>query len=361
MRILVVHPGPTYSVHDVYTGVADAMRRTEHEIIKYESGNRLYWAGDYLHHIWRKQKKQGIERPKPNDMDCIYLASQGIIERALRFNVDWVFMIAAAWTHPEVLPMLQRAGVRTAILFTESPYEDDVWQLDRAKYVTACWTNERGSVPVFREHNPHSYYWQHALDPARHTVQAGELPVCAAQHDVVFVGTGFPERVEMLSAADWTGIDFGLYGAWEKLGSRNRLRKHLRAGPIPNETTAALYRAAKLGLNIHRTSRDAFPDSERVTGAESMGPRCYELAACGVFFITDYRAEVAEVFGDVIPTFTDAKEMEGQIRYWLAHDKEREERARALPAMVAEHTFDNRIAPVLAILEHIQEQENGTL
>ena len=359
MRILIVHPGPDYSVSDVYTGIADAMRRTGHEVIKYESGNRLYWAGDYLTYIWRKQKRQGIDRPKPNDLDFIYLASQGIIERALRFNVDWVFIVASAWTHPDVLGMLRTAGIRTAILFTESPYEDDTWQLLRSAEVDACWTNERASVPAFREHNPHSYYWQHALDPARHTAQAEEIGVLA--HDVVFVGTGFPERVEMLSAVNWDGIDFGLYGAWEKMGSRHGLRQYLRAGPIPNATTAALYRAAKVGVNIHRSSVDFRRDSERITGAESMGPRCYELAACGAFFITDYRPEVAEVFGDVIPTFTDAQEMEGLIRYYLAHDDERKERASALPGLVAEHTFDNRVATVFEVLEHIQEQGNGTV
>ena len=359
MRILIVHPGPAYSVHDVYAGVADAMRRTGHDVVKYESGNRIYWAGDYLTHIWQKQKRQGIAKPKPTDLDFIYMASMGIIERALRFCVDWVFIIASAWTHPDALVMLRNAGIRTAILFTESPYEDATWQLLRAPEIDACWTNERASVTAFRERNPNSYYWQHALDPRRHTAVAGDSGVLA--HDVVFVGTGFPERVEMLSAADWTGIDFGLYGAWEKLGSRHRLRKHLRAGPIPNETTAALYRAAKVGVNIHRTSVGFQRGSERITSAESMGPRCYELAACGAFFITDYRPEVTEVFGDVIPTFTDAKEMEEQIRYWLAHDAEREERAQALPGLVAEHTFDNRVATVFDVLEHIQEQENGTV
>jgi spore maturation protein CgeB len=358
LRILAVHPGPTYSVHDVYMGVADAMLRTSHKIIKYESGNRIYWAGDYLLHIWKGQKRQGIERPKPNDMDFIYLASTGIIERALRFDVDWVFIVASAWTHPDVLGMLKNAGIRTAILFTESPYEDEAWQLERAKEVTACWTNERASVEAFRKRNPHSYYWQHALDPKRHRAEA---PASAAAHDVVFVGTGFQERVELLSAVDWDGIDFGLYGAWETLGSRNRLRKHLRSGPIPNEVAAALYRAAKVGINIHRTSEGPTRDTVHVTNGESMGPRCYELAACGAFFITDYRAEVEEVFGDVIPTFADAQEMEDLIRYYLAHEDERKERAAALPALVAQHTFDNRVAAVFDVLEHIQEQDNGTV
>lgn len=352
MRIMVVHPGASHSTADVYDGMIGALEATEHTIIHYELGDRLYWSGAFLNYVWRKQKKQGIEREKPTTADISYLACSGIIERALRLRADWVLIVCAQYVWLEVIAMLRQTAPRVAVLFTESPYDDE-WQLKYAPWVDACWTNERTSVAKFREANPRSYYWQHALDTCKHTPESNGEPVAA--HDVVFVGTGFAERVEMLGAVDWTGIDLGLYGPWTLLGSRNKLRQHLRAGPIDNRLTAELYRQAKIGINLHRQSIGWGRDAPRIGYAESMGPRCYELAACGCFFISDYRAEVEEVFGDVVPTFETAQEMEGLIRYYLAHEDERRERAAALPGLVAEHTFENRIAPMVAILENLKE------
>ena len=193
------------------------------------------------------------------------------------------------------------------------------------------------------------------MDPERHNGEATVADDLAPEHDVVFVGTGFEERVDMLAAVDWTGIDFGLYGSWTLLGSRHPLREHLRAGVIDNRMTAALYRKAKIGLNLHRTSVGWGRGVEHITiKAESMNPRCYELAACGRFFVSDYRAEIGEVFGGLVPAFETAAELEALLRHYLADDEARLSIAAKLPEAVAPHTFDARISGLLEVLSSKQ-------
>jgi len=347
LRILLVHPGASWSTHDVFTGLHDAFQRQGVEIIEYALDNRLEHAAHFLKSAWKRSSKQAQE---PSVADILYQASLGILERALRHKADWVFIISSMYVHPDILIMLRRAHIRAAVLFTESPYEDR-WQLELAPYVQACWTNERASLPAFLAANDASFYYQHAIDPTKHMpgVRAGDEDVLA--HDVVFVGTGFQERCDMLAATDWTGIDLGLYGSWNLLGSRSKLRKYVRAKVIPNETTSALYRRARLGLNLHRTSTVFGPQAEHIENAESMGPRCYELAAAGLPFASDYRAEVAEVFGDLVPTFTTGSELRAIIDRSLHDAGERARIAHELPGCVAGHTFDARVTEILKVLQ----------
>ena len=341
MKIMLVHPGAEWSVHDVFVGLDAALKRQGVTVVEYSLDKRIAAAGDWLMRQWKRANKK-ITKPTPADI--VYQAGVGMLERALRHEVDWVFIITSMYVHPETMLLLRKAGLRVAILFTESP-NDDEWQLRFAPIAQARWVNERTSVAKFP---PGTHYWQHAINPEIHSRRLDDNDVPA--HDVVFVGTGFVERCELLSAIDWTGIDLGLYGSWQLLGSRNPLRKYIKGDIIPNERANALYQRAKIGLNIHRTSRGFGREVDHITDAESINPRCYELAAAGSFFITDYRAELTDVFGDWVPTFTDATEAEGLIRCYLGNEQTRQEIAAALPECVESHTFDNRASDILEIL-----------
>jgi spore maturation protein CgeB len=210
-------------------------------------------------------------------------------------------------------------------------------------------TNERTSAEPLRRVNPHTYYLPHAWHPGVHQVMS-EAPGDVPAHDVVFVGTGFVERLRLLEQMDWTGIDFGLYGVWTLAASRSKVRPFLRGEETPNAKTAALYRAARVGLNLHRTSKGFGLKAAQVAGAESMNPRCYELAACGVFFTTDARAEVGEVFGDALPTFTTAAEAEAIVRRALREPQWRADVAAACRERVTDQTWTARAAMVLDAL-----------
>lgn len=348
MRAVLIHPGASTSVSDVYDGLLPALRARGHELVPYALDTRINRAGQWLFLNWHKAKRADPSIPKPTPADVIYQAGLEAIHRALRADCEWVLVISAMYLHPDIILMLKRAGRKVGLVFTESPYNDDD-QARLAPLADVCWTNERASVPVLRRANPNTHYLPHAYDPGRHAATV-HLPNEdeLARHDVVFVGTLFAERQEMLAAVDWTGIDLGLYGQFPYLGSRSRLRRYVCGSLTPNEVTAALYRRARIGLNLYRTSMGFGRYAPRAADAESLNPRALELAAAGCFTISDHRPEVAEVFGDLVPTFETPDQLQALIKHWLGDGSGRDRVRSALPVAVRGRDFAAMAARVEA-------------
>jgi spore maturation protein CgeB len=342
--LLVVHPGADWSTGDMYQGLVPALKRLGVPVVEFPLNATLQLSGGYLHYLHRRARRYGgpLRDVRPTVGDVLYHASAQAIERALLFGCEWVVLMTGMYFSLRVLKMLRRAGLKIAVLLSESPY-DTSSEFAFAAEADLCWTTERTAVAPLRLACPRTGYLPHAYDPAKHRPDA-PLPADEAAlpaHDVVFVGSGFQERVDLLSAVDWTGIDFGLYGAWRGVGPRHRLRQHLRGQEVDNAVAAALYRKAKVGLNLFRSSvGHAGPRAVRMHGAESLNPRLLELAACGAFTVSEWRREVGDVFGGAVPTFRDAAGLETLLREWLPRDAERASRARSLPGRLAGRDFD---------------------
>jgi spore maturation protein CgeB len=335
VRILLVHPGASWSTADVEDGLREGLEAQGATVVRYRLDGRIERAHSWLRTAWRGARKRDPTLIPPTAADVCYLASTDAIAVALRHQVDVVLVVSAMFFHPDAVILMRRAGLRVAALFTESPY-DLAREVEMAARVDRSWTNERTSVDAFAAAGASCGYLPHAWHPRRHApgAQAGDDDVAA--HDVVFVGSGFPERVAWLEAVDWTGVDLGLYGHWT-LARRSPLRRHVHGKTVPNTTAAALYRQAAIGLNLYR----------HADGAESLNPRAYELAACGCFHLSDARAEVGEVFGSRVPILEDPKTTGDQVRYWLAHPIARATIAAELPACVTSSTWTARAATVL--------------
>jgi spore maturation protein CgeB len=353
MRVLVIHPGASTSTADVHNGYVTALERAGHEVKLYHLDARIDRAGQWLKFNYRKSRQQQPDVPKPSAADVLYWAGVWSVEMALRLQPDWVLVMSGMYLLKDTMILLRRATRsfgRMALLCTESPYDDDAQQLV-APLFDVVFTNERVSVPRLRQVNPATFYLPHAYDPERHA--PAEPPAETPRHDVVFVGSLFQERIELLQAVDWSGIDLGLYGSFTLLGSRNPLRQYVRSKvPITNERAVDLYRAAKIGLNLHRTSMGFGRDAPRIALAESLNPRAYELAACGVFQISDARREVGMVLGDGVPTFTTPAELGRLVRHYIEHETDRQALAERARLQVQGQTFDRRMETLAEVLRH---------
>lgn len=354
MKVLLLHPGASWSTADVAAGLRYGLLRHGVQVIDYRLDARIPRASKWLNGAWKAARKADPNIEKPTTADVFYQAGIGAIEMALRHEVDVVLVVSGMFLHQDVLVLMKRAGIRVTVLFTESPY--DTQELSMAKLVDGCWTNERTAVSAFREVNPNSGYIPHGWHPERHAPQRLSEDAQVPAHDVVFVGSAFQERIEWLSAIDWTGIDLALYGMWLPLKGRHRLRQYVKSAPISNVVTAALYRRAKICLNLYRESMGWGRTAPRIAHAESLNPRAYELAACGAFHLSTYRAEVREVFGDSVPTFRHPTEAAALIRTWLARPDDRARLAAELPAHVAEMSWAERATQVIGDLQRLLQQ-----
>ena len=125
---------------------------------------------------------------------------------------------------------------------------------------------------------------------------------------------------------------------------------------LPNEELAKFYSGSKVCLNLHRRMLGTDLASDEQTKPEetwSLGPRAYEIAACGGFQIAQGgRGELEEVFGDTVPVFHSGEEMEGFARFAVRNDSLREEMAHKQRRAALPCTFEQRakdiVLPTLA-------------
>ena len=341
MKVLVIGAGAGSSTKDVENGVLEGLRVNGVHAARYALDHRLSASDGYLRWVHETMIQTEPDTPAPTDTEIQLHALQDVVARALAHEVDWVLVVSGMFVPLPFVNLLQLAGLPVAMLATESPYDEE-HELRWAQYCDLVWTTERSSLPAFQRVQPRSGYLPHAWRPSVHTAQADAGDRDVPQHDVVFVGSCFDERLELLEAIDWSGIDLGLYGNWDRVPATSPIRPYIRESIIDNAQAAALYRRAKIGLNLFRESIGWSIGAPRIAHAESLNPRAYELAACGCFHLCQARAEVDERFGALVPTFRTAAECATLIRLWLRHDHRRSRVAAQLPATVAGDTWQHR-------------------
>lgn len=359
MKLLTIQPGASYSTADVYDGLVREWQMLGHEIVRYNLDARISRADSWLKFNYEKALAEGFKVDHPTINDTTYLASAEAVLVALRHMPDWVVIVSGMYFHQDAMIMMKRARQRVALIMTESPYDDEP-QRRVLPYADVVFTNDKYSAEAFGRLHRRVFYLPHAHDPSKHLVTNDEDDSVPA-HDVVFVGTGFRERMELLAQIDWEGVDLGLYGSYELLedmpDAHAVLQPYIKGSIVENRRTASLYRKAKIGLNFHRTSMGFGLEVGHITRAYSLNPRMYELAANGCFMISDYRPEIDEVFGDLVPTFSDAREAEALIRRWLKDEDGRKAVSSRLPDAVAQHTYTARAVQVSRTLMDEGAQE----
>lgn len=348
MKMLIVHPGSEWAITEVYDGLKKGLAKAGVDTIPYRLDGRIHRAASWLEHVW-ENRGPGSTLTQPTWGDAIYVACRDITEMAWEHEVDWVLIVSGVYLHPHVIKQLDRPRPwKVGAVFTESPYMDGM-QCELAAHVDVCWTNDRASLDRIRGHNPATYYLPTGFDPEVH--MPGGPPADTPAHDVVFVGAGLIERIELLEAVDWTGIDLGLYGRWPLLKEDSPLRPYLRQRTldeiISNEQASNLYKAAKIGLNLYRTSTVLHEDANHVGGAYSLNPRAYELAATKTFQLSEYRPEIIDVFGDCLPYFLDADELGSQVRFYVEDPTHRQNLAAEQHMCIQPHSYDERAIALL--------------
>lgn len=183
-----------------------------------------------------------------------------------------------------------------------------------------------------------------AIDPDYHVPQPiTDVPIeylC----DLGFVGTLVPnnlysERVAALESL--RDFDLGIWSVHDVPASLAPFHR----GYALSESMLQVLSSVKISINTHG-------DTMRY----GVNLRLFESAALGAFQIVDDRPGVAEYFtvGEHLVTFSDSKDLQEKVRYYLAHDEERLRiAAAARQHVLAHHRYGQRVARVLALLGEV--------
>ncbi len=149
---------------------------------------------------------------------------------------------------------------------------------------------------------------------------------------------GTPRAIEQFlvpEAIDGTGA---IYGAnWEDTSLASISR-----GPVAYSDIVNVYASTKIAI-----------DDANVATRDwgSCNSRVFDAMAAGCLLVTNGDLGVQELFGDLVPTFSDAPSLTRTLQYWLSHEEEREARVAELREIVrTKHTYDNRAETVHAAL-----------
>lgn len=339
----MIHPGPAFSVADVYRGWFDAFTELGCDVHQahLDSDLNVFTAAEFT-------AEHTGERAKMFSREAAWqLSMRSLYAECFRLWPDLVFNVYGMMVSPNVLRSIRGRGIKVATLFTESPYED-VTQLERAEVPDIVMVNDPTNLESFQAVNPNAYYQHHCYRPEVH--RPGRVPA-SCHSDFCFVGTGYQSRVKFLESVDWTGIDVAIGGHWRLLAPDSPLMPFLAHDVehcCDNAQAVKLYRGTKISANLYRQEVEEGADHR----GWAMGPREIELAATGTAYLTEPRGENRELL-PMVPTFSDPGEFGDMVRYYLAHPRERSRIARQARASVADRTFLNAARLFLNRLERL--------
>jgi spore maturation protein CgeB len=162
--------------------------------------------------------------------------------------------------------------------------------------------------------------------------------------EVLFVGNS---RGQMREAVDWAirqELPLTVYGTkWE-----GRLpTKYLAGEHFPNKDLASLYASAKVVLNDH------WPDMK---DRGFVSNRVFDALASGAVVVSDPAEGLADLFEDIVPTFSSPEELSDVVKRLLADPEERTQRAaRGAELVLGEHTFAHRGETMIELIRPLLE------
>jgi len=344
MRWLVGHPGPNFSVHDVWQGWVDALTDLGEQVAIFNLDSRLSFYGQVMIETGTRDAEGRPEcRRALTDDQAVTLAANGLMSACYQWWPDVVLLISAFFTPPVMLDVMRHRGHKVVLLHTEAPYQD-AEQLARAEHADLSLVNDRATLDAYRQVGP-AEYMPHAYRPSVHCPGPADPDLDC---DLAFAGTGFASRIEFLEQMDLSGLVVRLAGNWAQLPAASPLRRYLTHADgecIDNAEAVRLYRSAACGLNLYR--REGEPGA---APGWAMGPREVEMAATGLYFLRDRRGEGDEVL-PMLPAFDDPAGAADALRWALAHPEQRAEAAAKARAAIADRTFDNNARQLLRLLD----------
>ena len=331
MRILISgYHNPNFATVTEY--IERAVRSLGHDLVTF----------DDRRHIFPGRLRQKFR--------ILQQASVGLINRRLvrlaeGSQPDAVIITGGHRITRACLKQLRQHQLRTALWTIDAPRSSDLMMKTAFDYHHLfCQGSEY--VDIFTQMGLARAEWlPMACDPEVHRrVEVSGEEKLRFGSDVVFVGSYYPQRAEMLQAV--LRRHPALWGpGWDVLPPTSSLRACIRGAHTQPDIWTKIYSASKIVLSIH------YCDSENGFPVHQASPRVFEAMACGAFVLTDRQKDVLSLFkdGEHLVTFSDDVDLDRKIAYYLEHADEREQIAHAgRQEVLKNHTYGHRIQRLLA-------------
>jgi spore maturation protein CgeB len=260
-----------------------------------------------------------------------------------------------ACVEPEVIDSINSLGIVTVNWYCNGSYQLDLVRQISPRY-SWCLVPERNRLQDYLAMGARPIYCQEAANP--NIYKPANVPM---DLDVTFVGQAYGERPAYIRHLKDQGIDIRVWGpGWEYLvapPSRNPLRplinllkkpdcdtklpEGIAGGLLSDRQLVETYSRSRINLGFS-TCGETHLTGERISQVRL---RDFEVPMSGGFYLAEYMEELAEFYeiGREIACHHGMEDIAGKVKYYLAHDSERERiRIAGRERCLRDHTWRRR-------------------
>jgi len=261
---------------------------------------------------------------------------------------------------PQAIDEIRSMGIKTVNWYCNGSYQLHLVQQISPHY-DWCLVPEKFRLKDYAAMDAQPIYCQEAANPNVYKPYDVSL-----EFDVTFLGQKYGDRPTYIHRLIEEGVDVRVWGPnWRDPPRRSlqwlrvlrRAKRTLlgqpwtdipldRCGPpLSDEEYVKMYSRSKISLGFSRVAGDH-------AGGEPIKQvrlRDFEAPMSGAFYMVEYFDELTDFFepGKEIVCFTDPEDLVEKVRYYLAHDDERERiRHVGLLRARSEHTWHKRFEMV---------------
>jgi len=189
----------------------------------------------------------------------------------------------------------------------------------------------------------HTSYLPLATDPIRYKdISISDEDRANLGYDVCFVGTPYPNRVEVLDSLSHYRL--GVFGdGWEKyFYRRGKKVPSYYKGKAVGEKVIKIYRSSKVVLNIH--------DPE---AREGVNTRTFDILACGGRELVDYKKCLETHFkiGEEIISYRNLGELRKLVDYYCQNTQKLDAISQSgRQRVLRDHTWNHRVKEIIVTI-----------
>ena len=164
--------------------------------------------------------------------------------------------------------------------------------------------------------------------------------------DVVFIGTYEAGRAIMLEQlVERYPCRLIIYGGqWEKVPRKSPLAQCIKGREVYGVEKLLTMACSKICLNFLRKANQ-----------DTYTARTFEIPACGAFMLAERSQDHQELLGEGVACFDSPGELVEKVKYYLAHDEERQRIAREghRRVVTGRHTYRDRLKDILNLAREL--------
>lgn len=264
------------------------------------------------------------------------------------YNPDALLTLKGELILPETIEWVRdKLGVPTILWCPDDPQLFNTVSRRIAPAYDYVFTNSTDAIYWYRDIGVKRVKWiGFGCDPGLHRrVILTKEEKMKYGGDICFVGTFFPERLEILRVLK--DFDLKIWGpGWNNIFKKEEeLLKLYGNEGVFLEEMVKIYNARKIVLNIQHV--------QQKYGRLTVNMKIFEVTGCGAFLLTARQKGIEDLFeiGKEIVCYESKEELMELVKYFLNNQEEREKIAiNGQKRAYKDHTYEKRMKEILSVL-----------